>query len=183
MKRFLAAGAVGMGLVAPLGAGASHNEPGGGPRDFAVGAGSSEFFAGAVGNAHFALSSHSDADGLDPSGHVSSYGDPDGPGPLEPFTAKGKITCLRVEGNRASIKWRLDRATGSAAQFTGGGVVSFVEDNGEPRGGQPVDAASTSTPLPAAVFNPTADQCPPPDAAPYDPLEQGNVTVHDAAGP
>ena len=180
MRRFLAAAAIGLGLIAPT-ALASHEGSSGGKRDFAVGAGSSEFALGAIGQARFALSATSDPAGARPAGYVTSRGDPDGLGPMEPFTATGEITCLRVEGNRASIKWRLERATGSAEPFEGGGVQSFVEDNGEPRRGEPLDRALIDPPQPAATFDANADTCDDPNSrATYDRLEQGNVRVHDA---
>ena len=184
VRRELAVGAIGLGLLAPGGAVASHNGTGGGARDFAVGSGSSEFSLGVIGEASFALSATSDPGGADPAGYVVSRGDPDGVGPMEPFTASGEVTCLWVDGNRATVKWRLERATGSAAPFEGGGVQSFLEDNGSPRFGQPVDRGATDLPQPAAIFRPTADECESPDnrEAAYDRLERGNVTVHDAVG-
>jgi hypothetical protein len=166
-----------MGLAAPAGANAAGSE------DFAVGAGSSEFAVGLVGDSSFTLSAHSDAFGLRPGGYVTAKGDPDGVGPLAPFTARGEITCLRVSGNRASLKWRFEEATGSAATFLGGGVQSFVEDNGAPRFGQPVDRAALDPPQPAVAFNAAADTCEDPNTrATYDVLEQGNLEVHDATG-
>lgn len=111
--------------------------------------------------------------------YVTAKGDPDGPGPIEPFTAEGRVTCLRVSGNRASIKWRFDKATGSAAQF--GGVQTFVEDNGSPRRGEPADRAALDPPQPAATFEATATQCDDPATrATYERLNRGNVTVGDA---
>jgi hypothetical protein len=182
VRRVLAVGVIGMGLLAPGGSVASHNGGAAGERDFAVGSGSSEFSLGLIGEASFAISATSDPTAADPAGYVTSRGDPDGAGPMEPFTAQGEVTCLRVEGNRASVKWRLERATGSAAAFEGGGVQSFLEDNGSPRFGEPVDRAATDLPQPAPAFEPVADQCEDPDdrEAAYDRLERGNVTVHDA---
>lgn len=183
MRRVLAGTAIGLGLLAPMGASASHEHSTAGQRDFAVGAGSSELALGAVGEASFTLSASSGPFGARPAGYVTSHGDPDGAGPLEPFTARGEVTCLRVDGNRASIKWRFESATGTAAALEGGGVQSFVEDNGEPRLGQPVDRALIDPPQPAATFEANAHQCEDPDTrVTYDRLEQGNVTVHDAAG-
>ena len=184
MRRVVAGAAIGLGLIVPTGAGASHGDAGGGQRDFAVGAGSSELLLGAVGEASFTLSASSDPFGARPAGYVTSRGDPDGRGPVEPFTARGEVTCLRVDGNRASIKWRFEDAGGTAAPLQGGGVQSFVEDNGEPRFGQPVDRALIDPPQPAATFEANAYECEDPDSrATYDRLEQGNVTVHDAAAP
>jgi hypothetical protein len=183
MRRALAAGAIGVGLLVPGGAVASHGHSVRGLRDFALGAGSNEFALGAVGQASFALRATSDPSGTRPAGYVTASGDPDGIGPAEPFTAKGRITCLRVSGNRASIKWRLDDGTGSAAPFKGGGVQSFLEDNGKPRRGQSVDRASIDPPQPAASFAPAAAQCDDPNTRPtYDRLEKGNIRIRDATG-
>ena len=183
MRRSLATGAIGISLLAPAGAAASHGDSGTGQRDFAVGAGNNEFALGAIGEARFSLSASSDPFGLDPRGYVTSSGDPDGVGPLEPFTARGEVTCLDVEGNRATIKWRIEEGTGSAEPFEGGGVESWVEDNGPPRAGEPADRAAVSPPQPALLFDPTADVCEQPEAQPlYDRLDQGNVVVHDATG-
>jgi hypothetical protein len=116
-----------------------------------------------------------------PVGWVSASGDPDDSGPLEPFTAAGPITCLRVEGRRASFKWRFARATGSAEPLLGGGVQSFVEDNGRPRDGDPVDRVTIDALQPQPVFDLTAQQCLHPDLmlARYQDLEAGDVTVRD----
>ena len=175
-------GVAGAALLVPSTAGASHGDSGAGKRDFATGAGSNQFVA-VLGEARFAFGVTSDPFGGSPSGHVNSpHGDPDGPGPVEPFTAGGEVTCLRVEGNRASFKWRFERATGSAAPFEGGGVQAFVEDNGPPRGGTPVDGATLDPPQPAAAFELDADRCDDPDTRVYDRNESGNITVHDASG-
>ena len=183
MRTALAVGAMAIAVLVPAEASASHSRSAEGKRDLAVGAGSSEFALGAIGQAGFSVGATSDPFGGEPVGYVTSRGDPDGIGPMEPFTAKGEITCLRVEGNRASIKWRLNEATGSAAPFEGGGVQSFLEDNGEPRFGQPLDRAAIDPPQPAATFDLNADQCEDPSTRPtYDPLESGNITIHDAAG-
>jgi hypothetical protein len=177
MRGALAVGLVGIGLAVPAAANAAE------AHDFAVGAGNNQFALGLVGDASFTLSAHSDAFGVSPGGYVTAKGDPDGAGPLEAFTAHGEVTCLRVSGNRASLKWRFEYATGSAAPFVGGGVQSFVEDNGEPRFGQPVDRAALDPPQPAAAFNAAADTCDDPSTrATYDVLEQGNIEVHDATG-
>jgi hypothetical protein len=181
MRRALAAGTIGIGLLASGSALASHGASTHGMRDFAIGSGTSEFALGAIGEASFKVRASSDPLGGRAAGYVTSSGDPDGIGPLEPFTAAGRVTCLRVDGNRATLKWRLDKATGSATPFKGGGVQSFVEDNGRTRGGQPLDRAVTDPPQPAASFLPAARQCDDPNArATYDRLEEGDVRVRDA---
>jgi hypothetical protein len=95
------------------------------------------------------------------------------------FEVQGPVTCLRVDGNRAAIKYRFDTATGSAAPFKGGGVEIFVEDNGQPRGGHPVDANASLPPQPAGVFDANATQCDDPNTATYDTVTSGNYVVVD----
>jgi hypothetical protein len=180
VRRGLGVVAIGLGLLAPGAAVAANRDHRNGGRDFAIGAGSNQFALGAVGEAGFVLTATSDPFGAHPSGYVVSRGDPDGPGAMEPFSARGEVTCLRVDANRATIKWRLERATGSAAPFEGGGVQSFVEDNGRPRFGRPVDAAATDPPQPPATFGPAAGLCESPHGRVYDRLDHGDVTVHDA---
>src|SRR5438045_7059031 len=97
------------------------------------------------------------------------------------FEVQGPVTCLRVDGNRAAIKYRFKRATGSAAPFQGGGVEVFVEDNGEARRGQPVDANAFQPPQPAGAFNTNASQCDDPNLAAYDTVTSGDYVVRDRA--
>jgi hypothetical protein len=134
------------------------------------------------GFARLDVAAYSDAAGLDPHGNVLSIGTTGAP--MGDFQVQGPVTCLRVDGNRAAIKYRFNQATGSAAPFQGGGVEVFVEDNGEPRDGQPVDANAFRPPQPAGVFDVNATECDDPNTATYDIVTSGNYTVHHrAAGP
>lgn len=152
-------------------AGASHGS-GAGPRDFAVGAAKNTFATGTPN--HLMVSAHGAAAAV--TGHVRAKGDLAGE-----FKLEGEVTCLRVEGNRAALKYRFKHATGSAAPFEGGGVQVFIEDNGNPRNGQAVDRNAFDPPQPAGVFDLTAAQCGDPTLrADYDPVDSGNYTVHDA---
>jgi hypothetical protein len=162
-------------------AAAAGDTSGHGGRDSAVGGGTNEF-AVVIGDARFGFAATSDPIGLGPAGHAASHGDPDGIGPMGAFTAEGAVTCLRVDGNRASFRWRFAQTTGSAAPFQGGGVQVFVQDNGEPRGGVPVDWAFLDAPQPAGVFELGAGNCTDPNlvGGDYARLESGNVTVQDA---
>ncbi|HKP88582.1 MAG TPA: hypothetical protein VJT75_01285, partial [Thermoleophilaceae bacterium] len=126
------------------------------PRESARGHGASEFVLNAVGRASFSFTARG---GPRPTGYVRTKGDPDGAGPIPPFTAEGPITCLRVDGRRASLKWRFRRATGSAASFRGGGIQTYVQDDGRPRRGQSVDHGALDPPQPAAAFDPLARTC------------------------
>ena len=156
---------------------------GGGAGDVAAGSASNQFpFPFGPGAARLNVAAHSDASGANPGGEVHAQGTIGGP--TGDFQVQGPVTCLRVEGNKAAIKYRFNTATGSAAPFQGGGVEVFVEDNGEPRAGQPVDANASRPPQPAGAFDTNASQCDDPNTATYDTVTSGNYTVHDrTAGP
>jgi hypothetical protein len=114
-----------------------------------------------------------------------------GSGELAPgasFQVEGEVTCLRVEpkleggGTRASIKYRFRRSTGSAAPPQGGGVEVFIEDNGRPSHGHPVDGNGTGPPMDAATFEATNPHaCDDPNVAgqPYNPVDSGDYTLGD----
>jgi hypothetical protein len=159
-------------LTAAAGIASASHGSGGGPRDFAVGAAKNTFATGTPN--HLMVSAHGAA--ADVTGHVRAKGDLGGE-----FTLEGEVTCLRVEGNRAALKYRFKHATGSAAPFDGGGVQVFIEDNGDPVGGQAVDRNAFDPPQPAGVFDLGATQCDDPTPRPdYDPVDSGDYTVHDA---
>jgi hypothetical protein len=84
------------------------------------------------------------------------------------------VTCLRVVGNKAAIKYRFAKATGVAEPFKGGGIEVFIEDN-TPQ----ADANAAGEPQTAAVFNATATQCDNPNMAPFSTVREGNYTVLD----
>jgi hypothetical protein len=151
-----------------------------GPGDLAAGSALNQFPTPAgPGAARLSVAAHSGPSGLNPQGNVHSKGSIGTP--MGDFEVEGPVTCLRVDGNRAAIKYRFRRATGSAAPFQGGGVEVFVEDNGEPRRGQPVDANAFRPPQPAGAFDTTATQCDDPNTASYDTVSSGNYTVRDRA--
>ncbi len=133
------------------------------------------------GDSILAISARSGPAGQDPTGVVSANGTLGVP--MGAFAVSGPVTCLRISGNKASIKYRFTRATGSAATLKGGGVEVFVEDNGHLQHGRAVDAAAFDPPLPAAAFNATATQCDDPNLAAYNTVESGDYTVNrHAAG-
>ncbi len=171
------------GLVAALAPASSvgtHSGPGGSNREFAVGAAKNVFFQ-VGGPNHLMVSAHRDPAGGEPTGHVRAKGDVDGPGPMEPFAFEGEVTCVRVEGNRAAIKYRFKHAQGSGEDFEGGGVQVFVEDNGPPSRPQP-DRNTFDPPQMAGVFDTNAMVCSDPrPRQDYDPVDSGNYTVHDVA--
>ena len=151
--------------------------------DLATGSALNQFATPAgPGVARLSVAAHSGASGLNPRGEVRAKGTTGLP--MGEFAVQGPVTCLRVDGNRAAIKYRFKDATGSAAPFKGGGVEVFVEDNGQPRGGHPVDANASHPPETATTFDATASQCDDPNSAPYDTVSSGNYTVVDrGAGP
>ena len=73
----------------------------------------------------FALSVNDRGEGPFAEGHARGSGVY-----VDYFEVDGPITCMRVEGNRASIKYRFKRASGPGAPPQGGGVQVYIEDNG-----------------------------------------------------
>ncbi len=97
------------------------------------------------------------------------------------FEVDGPITCMRVEGNRASIKYRFKRASGPGAPPQGGGVQVYIEDNDRPQSGQAVDRVATEPPQPPGAFDAAAGVCTDPALNPvWTPLESGDFVVRDA---
>jgi hypothetical protein len=167
-----------VGFIVSPGTSTASHAAGGQGHDFVVGVSPNEVL---LGEAHSAFAAQSDPFGGNPSGHVVTRGDPDGPGPIEPFMAEGDITCLRVDGNRAAYKWRFRRAEGSLSAFEGGGIQAFLEDNGPPQNGTAVDATTVDPPQLAPVFNAAAAQCDDPNSRlTHEPINYGNFVVRDA---
>jgi hypothetical protein len=93
------------------------------------------------------------------------------------------VTCLRVEGNEAAIKYRFRHASGAAAPFKGGGVEVFIKDNGHGRHGKPVDENAFGEPQTKDVFDKNATMCDnPATTATYSPVRSGRYTVRDRDG-
>ena len=125
-------------------------------------------------------------------GHVRGYGDLNGDLEGGDFNVVGHVTCLRVPpkpppealltgpGTRAAIKYVVDNSSGPLAPPVGWVTEVFVEDNGPPRGGQPVDANATLLPEPPELSD--ARACDDPNVAgqPYNPVDQGDYVVHDS---
>lgn len=131
------------------------------------------------GYSDLTASAHSGLSGQDPGGNVTVNGTSGTP--MGEFSASGVVTCVRVSGNKVAIKYRFTQASGQAAMFQGGGVEIFIEDNGKPQGGQPVDATAFDPPQTAATFNPTASQCDDPNTAAYNKVESGDYTLAQTA--
>jgi hypothetical protein len=100
---------------------------------------------------------------------------------VDAFEVEGPITCMLVVGNRASVKYRFKRASGPGAPPQGGGVQVYIEDNGRPQDGRPVDRVATEPPQPPGVFDAAAGVCTDPTLNPaWTPLESGDFVVRDA---
>ena len=110
--------------------------------------------------------------GENPSGFVNAVGSFGSP--MTAFELEGPVTCLRVEGNKAAIKYRFAKATGVAEGLKGGGIEVFIEDNTP----QP-DANASGAPQMAEEFNKAATQCDDPNLAPFSPVREGGYNVAD----
>lgn len=175
MKRAAAAATltIGIGLALPGASGAAHRD-----KDVVTGVAKNTFPGG--GPSKLNADAFSGPTGANPGGQVRVRGDLDGARPMGPFRFFGKVTCLRVSGHRAAIKYRFDEAKGSGAPFEGGGVQVFIEDNGEGRHGKLVDASAFDPPQTKGEFQATAGQCDNPDTrADYDPVDSGDYVVRD----
>jgi hypothetical protein len=124
----------------------------------------------------FSLSVNGRGEGVDAKGSVRGSGVY-----VDAFDVEGPITCMRVEGNRASIKYRFKRASGPGAPPQNGGVQVYVEDNGKPVNGQPVDRVATEPPQPPGAFDAAAGVCTDPRLNPaWNRIETGDFSVRDA---
>ena len=170
MRRFLMLFGVGLLMLFPAAASASHAGSGAGGRDFAVGTGANQ-----IGRVSFAA--HGGPSPFEPvTGHFTAKGQlaelPDAT-EVGAFRFEGPVTCLTVVGNRAGLFYPIKNAEPDT--FEGHGVFIFLEDNGHPGRGATPDRIGFVGPVPLPV-NPVA--CPP-GPTPFA-LEQGNVIVHDA---
>jgi hypothetical protein len=130
------------------------------------------------GSARVTADASSGPAGERPRGVVEATGDGDGMGATA-FFVRGEVTCLRVSGNRVAIKYRFERAEGSAEAFKDGGVQLFFEDNGRPDGDEPVDATANDPPQLAGAFDANASSCDDPNTRTYDEVTSGDYTVRD----
>lgn len=181
--------------LAPAGvAAASHSAEGGPTRDFAVGGG----FTGSESNdpagaqhVGFAAFGGPTAFGLltgDPvTGHFRAGGeflDPQGgDNELVEFQQEGPVTCLVVDGNRAWLVYPLKQARPEANEANE--VLIFLEDNGNPQNGEPVDRIGFAVLPDETPFDDSAseqdDECvllPVPVTTAK--LTRGNFVVHEA---
>lgn len=168
-------------LTAP--AWASHGGAPAGGRDFAVGSAQNMLVEVSPYPVQLSLAAHAfDAElptlgGLFGAADVSGHAVGAGELPTGAFHVEGQVTCLKVVGNRATVKYRFKTTRGPGAPPPGWGVQVFVEDNGPPSSGTP-DANATDAPLPPQLFEPQADRCELP-RGPYNPVDAGGYVVHD----
>jgi hypothetical protein len=97
----------------------------------------SGFGSADVAGDHLEVAAHSDVDGLNPRGHVENQGSLGS----TTFNDGGQVVCMRVFGNRAVVVWQYRHPLVIPEQP---GIVrpygaAFIEDNGNPVDGQPVD--------------------------------------------
>ena len=113
--------------------------------------------------------------GLFTTNSLKGYAFGSGELPNGAFQVEGPVTCLKVVGNRATIKYRFARTSGPGAPPVGWGVQVFVEDSGDD---SVPDGNATDAPLPPELFDPQADQCELP-RGPYNPVDSGDYVVRD----
>ena len=171
MKRAIAAGALALTALALGPAVSTANHSNGGPsenprHDFATGGGITGV------ETRFGFAAHQGPNG--PNGHATFKNF------VSPLTAdrRGPVVCLSVQGNRAvfGVEDRESNPNGTIFR------EFFVEDNGEPQAGQPVDRITQVT---VSQTRPP-EQCrtPVPLGTIFArPLVAGNITVHDGPQP
>ncbi len=149
--------------------------PNDGAHDFAVGGGHQLGFVGGPCNdtdplcRYTGFSAHSDPNGANPRGHLSSQAQVGG-------NLRGDVVCLQVLGNQAFILL-VETRTGDAVP-QGGQFFLYVVDNGNPVNGMSPDLMRIS--FDGFISPPTpAFPCGTPVLTPV-PLGSGNIVVHDA---
>jgi hypothetical protein len=128
-------------------------------------------FIGTGGPVQLAVSAH--GTGTAVKGNVESSGNLG----IGDFWQAGPVTCQRVVGNEAAIKYRVDHATGSGAPPLGTVVEVFIQDNGPPGHGVP-DANATREPEFPPLGQLDAGNCDDPSLQPeWNPIDTGNYVV------
>jgi hypothetical protein len=128
---------------------------------------------GSVPNNRLEVTAKSGPAGEDPQGKVSFKALADKP------AFSGDVVCLRVEGNRATILFSLDKTKEGPERFEDGGALVFIEDNGNPSGGVSPDRQRNFRLTPVQFEAQKLAGCPAP-ISPTRNLESGNLTVRDA---
>jgi hypothetical protein len=197
MNRAVTAAAIAMFtlLLVPGLAAGSHGSGPGGPRDFAVGGGTTGTPSDPTGVQHVDFAASGGPTTFDPftgfggdrvTGHFRAGGAFDQDGVLTEFQQEGPVTCLVVEGNSAQLVYPNKHATPEGNENLE--VLIFLEDKGEPKNGQPSDEIGFALlPDESPDDDPSSEQdseCAVPPVPPVTPafftLEKGNITIHDA---
>ena len=192
MKRAVVAVAAFTLALCPGVASASHGGGAGGPRDFAVGGGTTGTPSDptAVQHVDFAASGGPTTFDLlfgfggDPvTGHFRAGGAFDQLGITE-FQQEGPVTCLVVDGSSARLVYPNKQAT-PADPLEQLEVLIFLEDNGRPGSEEPDTIGFVLLNDESPAEDPPSEQdsdCALPPLNPPDmfPLQKGNFTIHDA---
>lgn len=200
MKRPLAIAALLVVTVALSGtASASHQGDGGPPRDFVTGGGTvGDESSAPLGEQHVAFGASGGPTTFDPitgiggdpvTGHFTAVGEfLNLPGSdATRFQQEGPVSCLVVDGNRASLVYPVKQGRFDPAGEVneGSDVLISLEDNGTPRKGEPRDRIGF-----AVLTDETPEDDPPSEQdqecvtmqpPPTSPLEEGNFTIHDGS--
>lgn len=161
-----------------------------GPRDSAVGSGTTGGKSSPTGQQHVAFAAFGGPTTLLPgifggdpvTGHFRAGGDFGNP--LTAFQQEGPVTCLVVEGNRARLVYPNKQATPESNEVFD--TLIFLEDNGRPQNGQSPDRIGFVPLIPdeTPADDPPSEQdsqCVAPSQSPMmSPLTQGDFTVNDA---
>ena len=154
-------------LVAPGVASATHSNGSGPNNDLVNGSVKLEGVTpfGPV-SIHVHVNAMSGPSGADPRGHLFFDGNPPG---FPPLDFRGRITCMFVLGNRATVGGEV---TNSKTPFPpeGSGFVFSFEDVGPPGSGDKFEGGPFPVPPPPGF-------CPPPFAQRSS--TSGNILVHD----
>jgi hypothetical protein len=126
-----------------------------------------------VPNNRIAVTAKSGPSGESPKGKVSFKALADKP------AFQGPVVCMHVEDNRATILFALEKTKQGPPQFEDGGGIVFIQDNGNPAGGVPVDLQRNRR-LTAQQFATRQAQGCDVFEQPTRPLVHGNLIVRDA---
>jgi hypothetical protein len=128
---------------------------------------------GSVPNNRINVTAQSGPAGESPQGKVSFKALSDKP------AFSGDVVCLHVVDNRATILFSLDKTKEGPDQFEGGGAIVFIEDNGNPTGGDSPDRQRNRR-LTAEAFEEQQQEGCDEFEEPQRPLVSGNLIVRDA---
>jgi hypothetical protein len=164
----LAVAIASLALAASASAGATNSNS---PNDFVVGGGQNNPPEPSPIN-HFAVNGKSDSDGSNPFGEAhftATVVDPN-----KKF--QGDVVCLNVVGNRAIVVFTFTHTKNQPPAFQDGWDIMYVEDNGEPNGGQSPDFVANDL---HPSTDPVADCHTAIFRRALNPLSSGNIQVHD----